>query len=205
MTRIFGVLALAGCPAGDPPAGRTCDDLLAGDLPSCDVADACRGEDTGDRVDCAERIGWSRSCDPDWRGADGGTSQVGLLYAGGLPDVPYSRAATFTFTDAASFDAWVAEGWGDDRPSLPDVDFAEQIVVVVQRQQNSTCGMSLARHGVWSSESEVYPTEVYVEIEDSSGSCSMVCDMTMRLGVIYAVDRARGWPETCATVVNRCE
>jgi hypothetical protein len=215
MRLIFGVLAVAGCSTDPPSAGRTCDDLLAGDLPSCDVADACRGEDTGDapdRADCVERFGGSPACDPDWRAGEEGTSQDGLLYAGELPIlVRNSDASVFTFTDADSFDAWRDEfdAWqaesGVALHAWPEVDFDDHIVFVVQLYRNATCGLTLARHGAWSSADGAEPSEVYVEIEDSSGSCGAVCQQSARLGVVYAVERARGWPEACATVVNRCD
>jgi hypothetical protein len=176
-----------------------------GVLPSCDVADACLTDDTGTRrADCVEATSWSADCAADWRASDSGTSEEGLIYAGDLGFVPYSHAASYTITDEATWEEFVA-GWYD-APTLPSVDFDSNIVVIAQYLVNSTCGMSMTRHGVWvPTGGDGYPVEVYVEWADSTGSCNEVCDMEARSGVIYQTPRSRGWPSVCSTVINSCD
>lgn len=201
----FG-LVLSGCPVeSDDLGSRTCDDLLSVELPSCDVATACHGDDTGNLPDCRQPLSESLGCDPDWQELFGGTTQEGLLYAGGggPSEGPSSLATSFTFTDASSFDAWrFSDRWGDAAADWPAVDFERQIVVVVQHEQS--CGLSLVRHGVWWGQYPDLPAEVYVEFEDDYGSCEQVCDLNLLYMVVYAVDRSRGWPAVCSSIINRC-
>jgi hypothetical protein len=165
-------------------------------LSGCDAVERDTG---GERPDCAQTLVWGPSCDAD----PGPLSRAGLLYeSGDSGGGVLGGSPVLTITDAGSWDALVAAWPYGTAPSI-SVDFETHIVVILQYAVSSSCGMGVTSHGVVLS--EAYAARVYARFEDRTGSCAMVCDVSMEAVVAYAVPRENGYPEVCGEVIQRCE
>lgn len=200
------VLALCGCggPPLDPEGEATeamgpCDSL--GELPSCELASFCGGTDTASPApNCVAPVVWTQGCQEPWPDDAFSLSRDGLVFAGDAPGPLQQQPSTFMISDEAAWSALIAEDWGGSTP--PAVDFETHLVVVAQYNVNSTCGLTVGRHGVRTAGDG--PVALYVEFEDPTGTCREVCDAEGFGAVVYAVPRERGWPNVCATVTKTC-
>lgn len=163
-------------------------------LPACDERDR---DTAGTLPDCVETLSWTRGCDR----APGTLTRAGLLWEGTTAELDLG-GSTLTITDAESWDALVA-AWPDDAGPAVSVDFATHVVVIVQDDQTSTCGLRIVSHGVYLPE-EGNP-RVYARFHDGYGACVWQCDMVQQAVVVYAVPRAGGWPIVCSEEILTCD
>jgi hypothetical protein len=101
---------------------------------------------------------------------------------------------------------WLPEG--EDPGNLDDDPENAGHGVLLGAYRSSTCGLEVVDISAWALGDEAGTTHVELVVEDSSGGCADVCDMTQWVGVAAAVPIAdfpfSGPISTCIVVEDAC-